>query len=63
MINLLGQDLTIISAALANEIARGKTADEAGLLGAFLTTVGDAVSMISLTKSIKEAKQKSDDKD
>ena len=57
MIKFTGQDLTLIGTAIANEIANGKTADETGLLGALLTMIGDAVTLISLKKAVEESKQ------
>jgi len=62
MINFSGQDLTLIGTALANEIARGKTADETGLLGALITMIGDTITLISLKKSIEESKQSGNSK-
>lgn len=57
MIKISGQDLNLIGAALANEISKGKTADELNLLGAFFNLVGDAISVISAQKSIEESKK------
>lgn len=61
MINFSGQDLTLIATALANELSKGKTADEAALLGSLISMIGDAVAVISAKKSIEETSQKNND--
>jgi Sec-independent protein translocase protein TatA len=43
-------ELTILANVVSLIIAEGKTADELNILGSFITTVGDLVSMIAAQK-------------
>ena len=49
-----GQQLNIMAAAFANYLGEGMTADQLGLLSAFLQSVGESLDVIASTKQLCE---------
>lgn len=49
-----GEGLVLLGAAVAIQLAQGRTADELGTMAAFFTVLGDNLALLSVRRGIQD---------